>query len=145
MRRIVLAAVGALVAFTPLGAGGQTAPPSASAVAPTKLSYVMVFVADMKRSVAFYRDELGLKVRFASPTWSEFETGGTILALHPDGPNHAPGTSAVGIVVRDLDAFYAARKAAGATFTGPPEKQVYGSPLTEMKDPDGALISVGGP
>jgi uncharacterized glyoxalase superfamily protein PhnB len=75
--------------------------------------------------------------------WSEFETGGTTLALHSAGPSHPAGTSEVGLTVQDLNAFYAMRSAAGASFSGPPKPQPYGSSLTEMRDPDGALISVG--
>ncbi len=44
--------------------------------------YVMVMVTDMQRSVAFYRDVLGLTLRFESPGWSEFSTGPTTLVLH---------------------------------------------------------------
>ncbi len=111
---------------------------------PAKLAYVMVFVSDMKRSVAFYRDQLGLKLRFSSTGWSEFATGDTILALHPAGPDNAAGTSEVGFAVQDLNAFYAARRAAGVGFVSPPTPQSYGAPLAEMRDPDGARISVGG-
>ena len=32
-----------------------------------KLSYVIKFVADMDRAVAFYRDTLGLPLKFQSP------------------------------------------------------------------------------
>jgi lactoylglutathione lyase len=48
----------------------------------SKVDYVMVNVSDMNRSVAFYRDTLGLSVKFESPGWSEFQTGATTLALH---------------------------------------------------------------
>jgi len=48
-----------------------------------KLSYVIKFVADMNRAVKFYRDVLGLDLKFESPGWSEFATGETTLALHP--------------------------------------------------------------
>jgi len=35
------------------------------------------------KAVKFYRDVLGLTVKFESPGWSEFATGETTLALHP--------------------------------------------------------------
>ncbi len=55
------------------------------------LSHTIIFVTDMARSVAFYRDVLGLPVRFESPKWTEFETPGTTLALHlADLPGQAP-------------------------------------------------------
>ncbi len=47
-----------------------------------RLNYAIVFVSDMKRSVAFYRDTLGLPLRFESPHWTEFATAGASLALH---------------------------------------------------------------
>ena len=48
-----------------------------------KLKYVIKFVADMDRVVKFYREVLGLPLKFQSPDWSEFVTGETILALRP--------------------------------------------------------------
>ena len=52
-----------------------------------EFSHAIVFVSDMARSVAFYRDILGLPLRFESPEWTEFETPGSTLALHlADGP-----------------------------------------------------------
>ena len=46
------------------------------------LNYVIVFVSDMDRSIAFYRDVLGFPVKHQSPKWSEFGTEGITLALH---------------------------------------------------------------
>ena len=48
-----------------------------------RLNYAIKFVSDMDAGVRFYRDTLGLTLRWASPFWSEFETGETTLALHP--------------------------------------------------------------
>jgi lactoylglutathione lyase len=42
-----------------------------------KLRYVIKFVADMNRAVKFYRDVLGLGLKFESPGSSEFVTGET--------------------------------------------------------------------
>lgn len=49
----------------------------------TQFRYVIKFVTDMNKAVKFYRDTLGLQLRFESPGWSEFATGETTLALHP--------------------------------------------------------------
>ena len=52
-----------------------------------EFSHAIIFVSDMARSVAFYRDVLGLPLRFESPEWTEFDTPGSTLALHlADGP-----------------------------------------------------------
>ena len=45
-----------------------------------QLVYAIKYVENMDKAVAFHRDILGLAVRFASPFWSEFDTGGTTLA-----------------------------------------------------------------
>ena len=62
----------------------------------SKVDYVMVNVSDMGRSVAFYRDTLGLPLKFESPGWSEFQTGDTTLALHHAAPKAEGGGGAQG-------------------------------------------------
>ena len=47
-----------------------------------RMNYVIVFVSDMSRAVSFYRDVIGLTLRFQSPAWTEFATEGATLALH---------------------------------------------------------------
>src|SRR6266852_1855503 len=47
--------------------------------------YVMVTVSDMSRSIGFYKDVLGLLLKFESKEWSEFITGPTTIALHGGG------------------------------------------------------------
>ena len=50
-----------------------------------QIDYTMVVVSEMQRSVEFYRDKLGLPLKFQSPDWTEFQTGATTLALHGGG------------------------------------------------------------
>ena len=50
-----------------------------------QIDYTMVIVSDMQRSVEFYRDKLGIPLKFQSPDWTEFATGTTTLALHGGG------------------------------------------------------------
>jgi len=50
-----------------------------------EFSHAIIFVSDMARSVAFYRDLLGFPVRFESAKWTEFETPGSTLALKSGG------------------------------------------------------------
>src|SRR5262245_64999188 len=80
-----------------------------------RLSYAIVFVSDMRRSVSFYRDTLGLPLRFESPEWTEFATAGATLALHAaqasggerDDPSRPPaGRCRPGLNVPDLDSFH---------------------------------------
>ena len=53
------------------------------------LRYVIKYVSDMGRAVAFHRDALGLSMMFTSPEWTEFDTGETKPALHIAGLRHA--------------------------------------------------------
>lgn len=46
------------------------------------IGYVIVFVRDMERSIAFYRDSLGIPTKSVTPHWTEFALQGTTLALH---------------------------------------------------------------
>jgi catechol 2,3-dioxygenase-like lactoylglutathione lyase family enzyme len=46
-----------------------------------RISYVMVFVGEMNRSVAFYRHTLGLPLRFESTDWTEFATEGAASSV----------------------------------------------------------------
>ena len=115
----------------------------------SKIDYAMVNVSDMGRSVAFYRDVLGIPLRFESPGWSEFETGATTLALHhapttdqPHGGGPSAGTCTPGFSVVDLDATYTQLSARGARFVMPPMDQPgEGIRLAVCIDPDGLAIS----
>lgn len=48
-----------------------------------KLDCVIVAVSNMDESIRFYRDQLGLSLKFDSKEWTEFQTGTTTLAFHP--------------------------------------------------------------
>ena len=63
----------------------------------TQFRYVIKFVADMNRAVKFYRDTLGLQLKFESPGWSEFVTGETTLALHPASEKSPAGKDRIGV------------------------------------------------
>jgi lactoylglutathione lyase len=122
----------------------------------SKVDYVMVNVSDMRRSVEFYRDTLGLRLKFDSPAWSEFDTGATTLALHAGTraagsetatqPGPAAGTCALGFSVPDLNSTYAELRERGARFVMPPTEQANeGIRLAVCIDPDGLAISFAEP
>ena len=117
-----------------------------------QVDYVMVVVSDMARSVAFYRDKLGLALKFESPNWTEFQTGATTLALHgggkpqekkPSNPGEqVAGTCSIGFNVENLEKTFADLKAKGVTFVMPPtEQKEEGIKLAVCIDPDGLPVS----
>lgn len=109
----------------------------------TSLSYVIKFVANMDEAVRFHEAELGLKLRFRSPEWTEFETGGTTLALHAASDANPPGKCQVGFRVDDIAAFHRTLIGRGVKFTLPPT-DLHGTKLARFLDADGAECSVSG-
>jgi lactoylglutathione lyase len=89
----------------------------------TTLVYAIKYVADTGAAVRFHRDQLGLKLRFESPHWSEFETGSTTLALHPATGDRPSGR--------------------GIDFISPPTA-LRGHKLAKFKDSEGAQTSLSG-
>ncbi len=116
-----------------------------------RVNYVIVFVSDMDRSVAFYRDVIGLQLKFASSAWTEFATDGATLALHTShGPTDTAGDSEdmpagrcrPGLQVLDLDEFHQRMLAHGVPCIQNPT-DVFGTRVAQYGDPDGLAISVG--
>jgi lactoylglutathione lyase len=108
-----------------------------------KLVYLIRFVADMGKAVAFHRDVLGLQVKFETPFWTEFATGETSLALHPASAEHPAGTSQPGFRVPDLAALYAEREARGLVFSAAPVMQ-HGVLIARFRDMDGVECAISG-
>jgi lactoylglutathione lyase len=109
-----------------------------------RLNYAIKFVEDMDRAIAFYRDKLGLELKFQSPFWTEFATGDTILALHPSSDDNPAGGVELGFAADDLGEFYARRAELGIDFTREP-KEMHGVHIAQIRDADGAHVSVSGP
>jgi len=115
-----------------------------------RVNYAIVFVSDMVRSVAFYRDVVGLPLRFESPGWTEFATEGATLALHlskspraeESDPEETPGRSRPGFSVLNLDEFHKQMTAANVPCVEDP-KSVFGARVAQYRDPDGLTFSVG--
>ena len=106
-----------------------------------RFSYAITFVADMDKGVAFYRDVVGLPLRFASPHWSEFETGDVTLALHPASAENPAGGVQLGFSVDDVKALYEKRTQNGLEFSSPPRPQS-GTTLARVRNSEGAEISL---
>jgi lactoylglutathione lyase len=117
-----------------------------------RVNYVIVFVSDMSRAVVFYRDTLGLPMRFESPGWTEFATEGATLALHAAekassggsvGPSDgSPGQCRPGLSVRNLDEFHQRMIERKVQCVQEP-KEAFGARVAQYSDPDGLVISVG--
>ena len=107
------------------------------------LNYVIKFVGDMDAAVEFHAVQLGLKLRFQSPEWSEFDTGQTTLALHQASAEHPAGSCQLGYRVANIDQFCQERTRQGVAVVEPPT-DLHGQRIAKLRDSDGAEFSVSG-
>ena len=115
-----------------------------------RVNYAIVFVSDMKRAVSFYRDVIGLPLRFESPGWTEFATDGATLALHAsegsdpgENPLKEPaGRCRPGLGVPNLDEFHKRMIDKGVPCVQEPTA-IFSARVAQYLDPDGLAISVG--
>jgi len=124
-----------------------------------KLGYVIVYVADVAASVAFYGRAFGLEARFVheSGTYAELETGGTALAFaveslpaipggfSPNRRTEKPAGVEVGLVTEDVAALYTQAVAAGALPAMEPTVKPWGQTVAYVRDLDGFLVEICSP
>jgi lactoylglutathione lyase len=120
------------------------------AIALRRPDYIIIYVSDMQRSTVFYRDILGLPLKFSTPGWTEFATDGITIALHiADKSERAviegrrpAGVGQLDFIVDNLQGAYEELKAQGVQFAMPPEKQPSGRTLAVLRDPDGFGVTL---
>ena len=98
---------------------------------------VHLYVRDLRRSLAFYRDVLGIPLE-GDEHWMEADLGGVRFALHPahEGSDElSSGTISINFRVADVDGAAEAVRAAG--FEAREQmREEYGTSY-EVVDPDG--------
>lgn len=109
-----------------------------------KLTTIVLIVKDMDRSVAFYRDVVGLTVEMHTPFWSSLSAGNISLGLHPES-NHAkvaPGMGCTfGFEVGDIQATVLELKSKGVPMQLEPKRESFGW-LAAFTDPDGYSVQL---
>ncbi len=120
-----------------------------------RITIVTLGVADLERSIRFYRDGLGLPLRPGPPAIAFFELRGTWLALYPrealaeDAMVEPAGSGFRGFTLahnvrspEEVDRTLAQAVAAGATLRKPGQKVFWGGYSGYFADPDGFLWEV---
>ena len=119
---------------------------------PTRVGYVILFVADLGRSIAFYRDVIGLEFKLQGDGYAEFVTEGTKFALfersklseligrEPDPDPPSEPRAEVVFVVDDVDAEADRLRAAGAEIMHGPTDRPWGHRTVHVADPDGHVV-----
>jgi lactoylglutathione lyase len=109
-----------------------------------KVGAVILLTANMKKSVKFYKDTLGLPIKTESTDWTEFFIDGTVLALHPAKKKYklkAGPNMLIGFMVNDLDDSVKQLKKKKVKFFKKPKEEPFGNHAI-IVDPDGHLISI---
>jgi lactoylglutathione lyase len=102
-----------------------------------RISVVYLYVSNMERSAAFYRDLLGIPLE-GDDDWQEASLGGVRFALHRtrEGIGElSSGTVHVNLEVADVDSAAERLRAAGVE-VGETMRDDWGAAL-EVRDPDG--------
>jgi lactoylglutathione lyase len=116
----------------------------------------VLFVSDLDRSRAFYRDVMGLESpsgHSGNDAYFTFGPDGLLLIdsataddlLGPANTDHEPARGARSVLVApvpDVDAAYAELSSRGAEFIRPPEDRAWGLRCAHFKDPDGNVWEI---
>lgn len=122
-----------------------------------RLTFVALSVSNLARSLAFYRDVLGLPLRdeshdaelndlwFGGPHAAYSWTDGAFMhfALYPSREPHRPVSTAsqIGFHVADFDAVHARVVEAGLRVVQSPRDEPWGVTARYL-DPDGNIVSI---
>jgi predicted enzyme related to lactoylglutathione lyase len=102
----------------------------------------MYYVKDMAKAVAFHKEALGLKLRFESPEWTEFDADGHAICLHALHPGEKRSDDKILIFnVKGIQNAVSDLRSRGVEIADAHE--VYpGAYSAEFKTPDGQLLSI---
>ena len=110
-----------------------------------------LFVTDIGRACAWYRDQLGFTIAFVHgdpPFYARVKRDGAALSLrHVDAPVFAstePDLLAATLTTDDIDALATEFVAAGADLHQPLRSEEWGARTLIARDPDGNLILFAG-
>jgi lactoylglutathione lyase len=120
-----------------------------------RIDAVVLFVADLERARAFYRDTLGMTMEFEDQASAGFRLENTLLLLLTiAGAQDLLSQSAVAAqrptgsssqlvaFVEDVDAIYADLVAQGVEFVRMPIDREWGLRTAHFKDPDGNIWEI---
>ena len=109
----------------------------------SRIGAVILLVSDIKSSIRFYRDTLGMELKQESKDWTELSTRGTVLALHPSRKKKIKKNNGmlVGFSISDFDDVISSLKKKRVKFYKKPKQEPFGKHAI-IQDPDGHLLSI---
>jgi len=110
-----------------------------------RVGAAILLIENMEKSVTFYRNILGMKIKHESPDWVEFvnESGRAVLALHPKRTKSSGGSPnmLVGFNVNDIENVCKQLEEKSVKFYKKLTEESFGKHAI-IEDPDGHLISI---
>ena len=113
-----------------------------------KLFATCLLVNDFEKSLAFYRDTLGLKVNSTDQGYADFDLSGTLLAIFDRNTATAmfskehmntAGDTVLAFQVDNINKACEELKNNGVTIFEGPKKVPWGQVVAYFKDPDGHI------
>src|SRR5919205_296628 len=107
----------------------------------SRIGAIILLVSDVKKSLIFYRDILGMELKKESEDWIEFvKHGTTVLALHPTKKRKI-NSMLVGFNVSNLESVCSELEKKEVKFYKKLTEEPFGKHAI-IKDPDGHFISL---
>ncbi|NOX44151.1 MAG: hypothetical protein GXO72_00190 [Caldiserica bacterium] len=105
---------------------------------------VTLTVRDLGRAISFYRDVLGLELKYVFKDYAGFDVGGVELGLKTWGELEPPrgGEPVVNFLVGDVDRACRELSARGVRFDKGPEDTPWGGRIALFRDPDGNTLQL---
>jgi lactoylglutathione lyase len=119
----------------------------------SRINAIILLVQDMKKSIDFYGNVLGMEKKQESEDWVEFLKHGTVLALHPvkkktrndeqqtSGRITKSGNMLIGFNVGDIDSVCSELNKKNVKFYKNLKNESFGKHAI-IEDPEGNLISL---
>ena len=101
-----------------------------------KVYHITFPVSDLKRTVAFYENILGLKKTGEWPNYAEFDVGGTHFGFEKGGKLE------IFLIVDNVDKAYQSLKEKGVKFVTEPKDTHWGARAATIVDPNGNMFTL---
>jgi len=106
-----------------------------------KVNAIILLVSNMERSKEFYKDILGLRIKYESPEWVEFLKDGAVLALHKSKIKVTNDRAMLNFITSDINGVRSILKSKGVRFYKDIEEDANGKYMI-IEDPDGYKILI---
>lgn len=133
-----------LFTFTAYSQQAEASAASTETFRLSKVGYVMLGVADVGKSVAFYHEKLGLTVAQQSDDLAFFDAGGVSIVVSSE-VGKTPGDSETVFAVDHVQPAYEALTKRGIHFENAPHPLSAAVWAASFRDPDGHVLSLFGP